>query len=429
MSFKGRIYTIVAVLIFVAIVIGGVAYYALNRIHQAIELETEFASKVSTIKDLRSEMQNVLISVREIVLNDNPEQMKQEKAAIDKLVAEKIDPGLAAFEVMPKDQGSWRELQALWTKHKDIVNRIYTNTYANTDVIAMNITMNGSVNYWNAFDEPIRQLVAEARNLNSKEGTDVAFNALEALEAIQSVQMREKLAVMAPVDARRQQEDAIARKGIERVNARLDAVERALTNPKVGDAELRAFNASFADAAKDRLQFALDGGVTIRQISAAAPGNFVNPDMQSISRLYWDRIKPMRGSGIAMLNKALETAAMDSNGIAFHILRDECNPTRNAETRIIGDLVASGEGRAQGRHGGREQGIRLGVDDPVDRGRRRHPDRPGDFHRLRVPHRQGPGPRHHQPQRTLQRRQSHCRSARLRLRVPGRGRQRTGRLP
>lgn len=344
MSFKGRIYTIVAVLLLVAVIIGGVAYYALNRIHQAIELESEFASKVSTLKDLRSEMQNVLIGVREIILNEVPEQMKQEKAVIDKLVAEKIDPELATFEVMPKDQESWRQLQALWTKHKDIVGRIYENTYANTDAVAYNITMNGSVNYWTAFDEPIRQLVASARSLNSKEGNDVAFNALGALEAIQGVQMREKLAVMAPTAARREQEDVLARKDLERVNALFDAVERTLTNPKIGDAELRSFSASLADAAKDRVQFAVDGGVTIRPTSVSVPGNFINPDMQSISRLYWDRIKPMRGSGATLLGKALETAAKDSNGIAFQILRDECNPTRNAETKIIGDLVTSGEG-------------------------------------------------------------------------------------
>jgi methyl-accepting chemotaxis protein len=339
MSFKGRLYSIVFVLLLVALFISGVGLYTMRRIHSATVVETDMALRVSTLKDFRFAIQDILTAVREIALSHDVEYMRQEKEAIDRVINGKIDPWFATYQVMPANAELWNNLRTLWTKHKDIVERVYANASANTDVLAANLSVNDSLDYWEGYDDLLRRLVAAAGSPGAGDGGQVLALGWEALEALKSLQLREKLVVMAPDPDRRAREVEIGRKELSRFSSLLNRLETALTSPAAGQDEVRRFNAAFSEENKGKITFLDHGAVSVRAIRYTTPANFIHPGLTAASRIYWEEIKPRRGGGTEIFNKVTELAGIDSNDIAFRILREECNPTRAAEFEITSRMV------------------------------------------------------------------------------------------
>ena len=86
MSFKGKMYAIVLVLIIVALAIGGVGLLAVGDIKAALDKETGYAFQVSQAKEVQSNIQDALIAVREIVIAPSAEQMTGEKEKLNKTI-------------------------------------------------------------------------------------------------------------------------------------------------------------------------------------------------------------------------------------------------------------------------------------------------------------------------------------------------------
>ncbi|MCD8138482.1 MAG: methyl-accepting chemotaxis protein [Planctomycetaceae bacterium] len=344
MSFKARIYLIVGLLIAVSIVIGAVGIRSMQSINTAMTVQADYAMKVSELKDIRFSINEVLTAIREIVISEDVDEMRKEKALIDELIARDIDPKLAAFQVQPVDQERWDSYIQLWTTHKDIAERIYTNTLANTDFFAAKLSIGDSLSYWLKYEEPLRKVVESSKTLEGPEGLTLAHTAWEALDALKSLQLREKLIVMAADTDRRVAESEIGKTELARFTRMLNALEKQLTNPEVAEDAVKSFNARFSEAGKGKITFNDDGTVNTRPTQFTLPENFVHPDMREASRIYWRDIKPMRGGGTEIFNKVYALANMDSNGTAFQILLQEDNPTRQAESAIIGALVSAGEG-------------------------------------------------------------------------------------
>jgi Methyl-accepting chemotaxis protein len=138
MSFKSKIYAIVALLIFLAVFIGGVGIFAMTRINHSIENAIHYTNNVSDLKDLKSEMQDVLINVREMVLAPTAEMATEEKASIDQSVGV-INSALDRIQVSPQSSSLWASLQNEWAKHQEIVGRIYANTVAGNQDVAFRV--------------------------------------------------------------------------------------------------------------------------------------------------------------------------------------------------------------------------------------------------------------------------------------------------
>ena len=86
LTLKARVYCIVICLLFVAVLIGCVGIYAMRTLYAAMGMQAEVTLHVSLLKDVRSEMQNVLISVREMVLTPSAADKAREKLQIDKRI-------------------------------------------------------------------------------------------------------------------------------------------------------------------------------------------------------------------------------------------------------------------------------------------------------------------------------------------------------
>ncbi|MCD8351997.1 MAG: methyl-accepting chemotaxis protein [Planctomycetaceae bacterium] len=343
MSFKTRIYLIVGLLIAVSIVIGVVGINSMRSINTAMTVQADYAMKVSELKDIRFSINEVLTSIREVVISEDVDDMRKEKALIDNLIARDIDPKLAAFQVQPTDQERWDSFVQLWNKHKEIADRIYPNTLANTDFFAAKLSLGDSLSYCLNYEEPLRKMVEATKSLEGPEGVTLAHTAWEGLDALKSLQLREKLIVMAADTDRRVKESEIGKTELARFTRMLNALEKQLTNPEITEDVIKEFNARFSAAGKGKISFNDDGTVNTRPTQFTLPQDFVHPDMREASLIYWRDIKPMRGGGTEIFNKVYELANIDSNGIAFQILREEDNPTREAESALIGALVSAGE--------------------------------------------------------------------------------------
>ncbi len=343
MTFKSRIYVIVAILLLVAVVIGSVGIVSMRSINEAMVFQTDLASKVSLLKDIKSEIQNAIIAVNEIIISNDESDMKRRKADVDKLVNEYIDPHLAKFQVLPQDQENWNNFLKLWTKQKEIIERVYTLTLANTDHLAVTLSMGGSLAYWLNYEAPLNKISAAGRDLGTPDGIKLAFMAEEAIEAMKSLQLQEKLAVLAPDDQRIDKESDFGKKELARFSSLLNAMEKMATNPKVSEDEVKAFGVRFAEASKGKVQFNDNATISSRPTSFSLPPDFINPALAVTSRIYWDEIKPLRGGGTEIFNKVVEYTKMDSTGKALSIMVAESNPTREQEDKLVSDMVSSAE--------------------------------------------------------------------------------------
>ncbi len=341
MSVKMRIYLVVIILALVIIVIGGVALYSMANIRHAVETETTLSNTVSEFKDIRTGMEEVSILAREMIISSSVKDMAAMKTEIDGIVKNEVDRRFASVKVDPADNNLWRQLQDLWTKHKDIVTRVHANSIANTKEFARLLSIGSSNDYWHSYEsalEKLRPMIEATKN------QDLVILLLKAREAMDAVQLHEKtlLAVDDPASLKRESEEGKA--AFNQLTANLNELERKITNPAVSASELDRFNQSFA-ANQGKVDFRDDGTANIAKTSINVPANFINPELPDPSRNYWENVKPLRGLGSIFFNRVNDLAVQNTNGIAYGILRNECIPTRRAEGVIITDLVKANETR------------------------------------------------------------------------------------
>lgn len=342
-SMKARIYLIVTILMVVAIAIAVVGLVAMNSIYKAMENETSIVERVSALKDVRSEMQDVLIRVREMVISTDAAEMAREKTAIDELANKQIDPVLNAIVVDPKDAANLQRLRELWTRHKEIVGRIYDNTYANTSAYATRLATGDSLKYWFYFEKPLLCMKELGQAANTPEGTELAMAALETIESMKSIQVQEKLMILEDDPAKVDAASEFGKNEVNRYAALLNKIERMLTNPKVSDAELKQYSDSVMAGIRGKFKDNGNGTATYERGVFTVPENYYNPAFPEASRLYWNEIKPEHGPGFDFYNAIYDLARRDTNAEAYRILQNECNPTRVEETQVMSNIVAGGE--------------------------------------------------------------------------------------
>ncbi len=343
MSLKGRIYCIVALLIAVAMAIGAVGVIAMTSMYRAMERESTITGQVSQIKDIRADMQDVLIRAREMVIATDAAAMAKEMDAINTLVQTRIDPRFESLKLDPKYNDKLKRLKELWVNHKKIIQRIYENTYANTTVYATRLAVGGSLRYWLSFEEPLRRIRNYGMAAGTPEGQELAMAALETIEAMKSVQLQEKLMVLEEDQALIEKASDFGREEVNRYAALLNQIERMLTNPKVSDSELKAYSDQIMAKARGNFKYNGDGTATYERMSFTLPAQFINPQFAEASRLYWDEIKPERGPGFEFYDAIYKQARQNSNGEAYRILINECNPTRIVETQLIDEIAVEND--------------------------------------------------------------------------------------
>ncbi len=341
MSFQARIYGIALLLIFLTIFATAIGLYGMYNINEAMKTEIRLASDVSTLKDIKSSMQDVLISVREIVLAPTAEQKAVEKSRLDQSVAG-IDASLASPPQTHGVENEWAALQELWSKHKGIIERIYRESEANSKVYAAALASGDSRAFWHHYDVPLKSIFNAVENDASELGRATALLATQSLEGVRSLEVQEKLMALVTNEEQLQKESEIGKAELARLTATLNRLERLLTNPAVADPQLADFGAALAKQAESHIVFD-KGTATVEKSAFSLPPEFINPALADPSRIYWNDLKPWRGNGPRIFQRVYDLAIQNSNARAFAILMEECNPTRREESRLITEVVKFGD--------------------------------------------------------------------------------------
>ncbi len=339
MSLKAKIYSVVFMLVLVALVIGIVGVTSMRKLNRALKVETDTAFRVSKIKGLQSSLGDVPIGILEIVLSEDLKDMQEDKAKVAALVGQVIDPAIGNYTPIPENAEHWKNLQALWLQQKEQAERIYQLTFQNTEYKAATLSTTASLDYWLGYKNPLRRIAEAAKAAGTPEGISLAFNAMECLETMNGLQLHEKLAVVALNTANRDKWLETGREELKRFSANLNQMERKLTNPEVTDDQLKAFNADFNAAGKNKVKFADDGTASYAPTRFNRPANFLNPAYPEASRIFWEEIKPMRGGGTELFNKVYELASVNSNHKAFALFRSEYTPTSEKMSNVMGTVV------------------------------------------------------------------------------------------
>ncbi|MDR2422878.1 MAG: methyl-accepting chemotaxis protein [Deltaproteobacteria bacterium] len=347
MAFKTKIYIISAFLCLTTLVVAVSGFLALEKLNAGAQLSSQMQTQAAVIHNVKNYIDIVSLGIREIVLNDDVKVKKDEKARLDEIILKKVTPILREFQPTDLQKADWAQFLKIWDEHKSIVEEIYVLSLKNTDYVGKLVSVNGSFDYWLAYEPGLRKLHDMATlwpqdSPGAFEANSLAFLTLECLEAIKGLQMREKLAILSLSDEERNRHVAEGRQELTRITSLMNQMENILTNPAVTKKELDEFNKGFRSAVKD-IHYAETGQVSRDRIDYAPPDNFIHPVLKELSEQYWHVVKPKRGGGTEIFNRVNELSQENTNGRAFSILVERCNPVRLLETQILESLKQSGD--------------------------------------------------------------------------------------
>jgi methyl-accepting chemotaxis protein len=326
-------------LIAVALAISAVAVRAIVSQNESMVIGFESSKHVSDLFKLSLAIENESISIRDILLLNDTATKKALKDGMDKAIAEEIEPLLKSIVPDETEKNSWNEILQTWDKHKALMSEIYADSADNTSYYAKVMSINHSLDYWLSYEPSLRRVSEEAREYHTTQGDQLTILCLDTIAYIRGLQLYEKLAVMALNVGDRDKFGQLARSNMANVTKNLNAIERLVTNPTVSDDQLKAFNAEFSAAGKNKIQFLEEGNLTYTTTKFTLPPEFPNPFMAVPAQVYWDTIKPMRGGGTEIMNKIMALTEADTNLIAYTKLVEEVRPMREFESSRINDLV------------------------------------------------------------------------------------------
>ncbi|MDR2387852.1 MAG: methyl-accepting chemotaxis protein, partial [Deltaproteobacteria bacterium] len=340
MSIKVKLYLLTLFLVAVTIAISVVAIRTI--VNQNYNMSAGFKSSlhVSDLLRLSLAIESESIAIRDIILLNDVKTKQELKSDIDRLVQNEIEPLFKSIQVSEREQGPWNEILQTWDKHKTLMNEIYEDSEDNTSYFAKVMSIHHSLEYWLSYEPGLRRIHEEAREYHTTQGDEVSILCLDTIAYIRGLQLYEKLAVMALTVGERQRFSELARSNMANVTKNLNAIEKLMLNPAVSEEQLKAFNAEFTAAGRNKIQFLEEGNLTYTTTKFTLPPNFINPFMLEPSTVYWNEIKPRRGGGTEILNRIMQLTEADTNLHAYAKLVEQVRPMREFEGTRINDLVS-----------------------------------------------------------------------------------------
>ncbi|MDR2141097.1 MAG: methyl-accepting chemotaxis protein [Deltaproteobacteria bacterium] len=340
MSFAAKIYFITGFLCLTILVVAVSGFLALENLNRGTQISFQMQNQSNVIHSLKNDIDLISLGIREIVLNDDVNLKTEEKKKIDEIILTSLTQEIAKFKPTSAQKEDWDKFKAIWAEHHKIIDEIFTLSVKNTDYFGKIVSVYGSFNYWLNYEPGLMKLHDAAVKWpegapGSYEAISVGYLALECLEAIKGLQLREKMAVMAMSQDERERHIADGQRDLKRVNSLMDQMENILTNPAITKKELDNFNENFEHSVANSMNIAESGQVQHTPSNLVLPSNFIHPTLRALSSTYWSEIKPRRGGGAEIFNKVNELTTENSNGRAYSLLLDKCNPVRHEETALL----------------------------------------------------------------------------------------------
>jgi methyl-accepting chemotaxis protein len=347
-AFKTKIYLISGFLCLTTFIVAIAGFFALEKLNRGAQLSFQMQDQSKVIHSIKNYIDIISLGIREIVLNDDVKSKSEEKARLENVVQTLMVPAIQSFKPTEEQRADWTRFQSLWAEHAEIIEEIYALSLKNTDYYGKIVSINDSFGYWLTYEPELRRLHDKAMGWvsgspGSFEANSVGFLTLECIEAIKGLQLREKLALLSMSLEEKERHVADGRAELRRVSSLLNQLENILTNPAVTKEQLEAFNKSFRAKQAEAVKISDSGDVKLSPVDLPPPANFIHPVLKPLSLIYWNDIKPRRGGGTEIFNRVNDLSTENSNGRAFNILMERCNPVRQEEAKVLDSLNQTGD--------------------------------------------------------------------------------------
>ncbi|MDR2611766.1 MAG: methyl-accepting chemotaxis protein, partial [Deltaproteobacteria bacterium] len=266
-------------------------------------------------------------------------------AELNGIVDTELAPVLQSYTPYPDEAILWQSFTNNWGLYLDGIRQVEENSSANTGFYSRRLSAGASLKYWMSYEQPMRWMLERARRLDQPQAEELAYQILVCLEAIKGLQLYEKLGIQAENPEAREAALTIGRSEMARVTQSMNAMERILLNPAVSEERYKTFSETFTAAGRGKIRFGEEGTASWTQTRFDLPSDFVNPEMEEISRYYWQTIKPMRGGGTEIFNRVAKLASDDTSFLAAKILEETCMPLNRELHQALGQLMEAGRNR------------------------------------------------------------------------------------
>ncbi|MDR2338651.1 MAG: methyl-accepting chemotaxis protein [Deltaproteobacteria bacterium] len=339
MSFKIKILLICGILIAVGVIISIVAIRSLNELDDSMEsgfaVMTDHAMRIQVIGQHLLTLQTELL---EMAYTDSIEEKNELNDRVGALLPE-IDKMMEGYVPLKELATDWKSFADLFREHMLVVERISKLSEDNSAYHARVLTVEGGPRFWAGLAEPILRLYEMARAARTPSATTIAFDALMAVQLLKSLQLQEKMGILAISESSRDDYLKLGGADLDSFIKTMDIIERRLTNPLVSDNDLRAFNLGFKKSAEKSMSFGDGGELSYDKVSFELPREFINPELHELSRHYWEQVKPNRGEALILFSKIGELAKSSSRREALEILRDEFVPRSEVLEKLLEKMV------------------------------------------------------------------------------------------
>jgi methyl-accepting chemotaxis protein len=336
---------LVVLFVLVSLLIGSAGVVAIKLQSEALRHSTESAEHYALMQNLAFDIEEVAANLRAMMLTTDAARKEQIRQQIEDLSRFKINPVLNEYVPLPEEEGKWADLIDGWSLYSTNMDTAIGESIENSGYKTRTLSIGPSYTYWMSYEPVLYRIIELAQEKDHYLNKDIMIQAYRCLEASKSLQLHEKMAILATDDKDRQ---AFIRKGAEDLrsySASLNILEKLMLNPMISDEEYEVFNAGFAEATKGKVKINDDGTATWTKTAFQLPDNFVVPSNRVLSQYYWDNVKPLRGGGTQIFDRITSMTAHDSNQEAIRITTEVCFPVLEKITEDIAFLIQNGQNR------------------------------------------------------------------------------------
>ncbi|MDR1313802.1 MAG: methyl-accepting chemotaxis protein [Deltaproteobacteria bacterium] len=327
MSIKLKIFGVCGILIIAAAVIAVVGIRSVNVLYGAMERNFSFNdSHDETIASLILGLSEIEKMARRVIATDNSEESAVIKEEMLQIMKTKVDPVLNSYQPIPKAAESWSKFKEGAQARELLLNKICDLAIENTGYNGRLLAGRGSTDFWMVFDGAAQELYTAATSINTPEGARAAHAAMEIMKTSKSLQLAEKLSTLAVQDANRQRWLTAGNEDLDALHKQLDAIEKTLANPAASSEELRIFREEAAQKSGKALQYLPEGQISFEQPKVKAPRGILNPSLLEPSRIYFEKVMPIRSLGKGLFMKVYGLVSEDTNLQSAKLMSEEYMP-------------------------------------------------------------------------------------------------------
>ncbi|MDR3152968.1 MAG: methyl-accepting chemotaxis protein [Deltaproteobacteria bacterium] len=342
MSFKAKILGVCGILIAAAVAIAIVGLTSVNVLYETMESQLQFEKTHDlVVTGLALSIAQAESRAKELLFASSSDEARRLKGDLDKSIKEKVEAVMAGYRPVPAGEEAWRKFTEGWKGQRQLLEQICELSISNTGYNGRLLAVRGSTEFWTGFDIALLDVFQAALGAGTPKGFEAAVVALQAMKAAKSLQLSEKLGTLAVSDENRRRWLANGNDDLKALVELLDRLEKSLTGPAARRDEMQGYMGEFADKVGKAVKFLEDGQLEFSLPQVPFPPSFISPELPVASRIYWEKVRPFRGSGQVIFNKVYSLVSDDSNRQGERLMLDSYIPQAKEGQQLLDQVTAA----------------------------------------------------------------------------------------